>query len=107
MQNSSKSVPSKNALCGWLGTRPLKLGKLTMKKNCMGTILLSCLTPTLNGMDVSILPIVDLTILFLYILVISDRRFGEKSYLPRVQFTSLWLDLSKKIDKICKENPHW
>ena len=46
-----------------------------------GAILFPCFTPTSDGIVVSDLPIFNLTMLFLYILSIADRRFGGHPYL--------------------------
>ena len=50
-------------------------------RNNTGAMLSPCFTPTLNGIVVSDLPILNLTMLFLYILSIADRRFGGHPYL--------------------------
>ena len=50
-------------------------------RNNTGAMLSPCFTPTSNGIVVSALPIFNLTMLFLYILSIADRRFGGHPYL--------------------------
>ena len=50
-------------------------------RNNMGAILPPCFTPTQKGIVVSTLPIINRTMLFLYILSIADRRFSGHPYL--------------------------
>ena len=50
-------------------------------RNNTGAILSPCFTPTSKGIVVSALPIINQTMLFLYILSIADRRFGGPPYL--------------------------
>ena len=60
----------------WVSAKPM-----IKNKNNTGAMMSPCFTPTSNGIVVSDLPIFNLTMLFLNILSIADRRFGGHPYL--------------------------
>ena len=49
---------------------------ITKKRNRTGAMLSPCLTPTVNGIEVSILPIISRTFVFAYMRFIADTNFG-------------------------------
>ena len=63
---------------------------IIINKKSTGAMLSPCLTPTLNGIVVSILPIISLTTLFLYIRAIADCRLGGQPYFSKIRTISLW-----------------
>ena len=60
-----------------------------------GDMLSTLLTPTLNGMDVSIFPIISLTAMLLYIIMIAEQNRVGATYLDRLVTRSFWLEVSK------------
>ena len=72
------------------------------KRKSTSAMLSPCLTETLKGMEVSILPIINITKLSLYILTIADRNLGGQPYLPKIASISWWLDVSKYLTRSAK-----
>ena len=60
----------------------IRNGKITV------AMLSYCLTTTLKGMDVSILPIIRVTTVFLYILLIVENNRGGSAYLDGIVIRS-------------------
>ena len=60
-----------------------------------GDMLSTLLTPTLNGMDVSIFPISSLTAMLLYIIIIAEQNRVGATYLDRLVTRSFWLEVLK------------
>ena len=101
MQSSLNIFPYLKHFGLWLTIRPLERGELlclenvtllspflvlyfykvwenamTKNRKRTGAMLYTCLTTTLKGMDVSIFPIISLTTLFLYIVLIAEKKRG-------------------------------
>ena len=62
-------------------------------RNNTGAILSPFLKPTSKCIVVSNLPIINQTMLFLYILSIADHRFGGHPYLSITLMMKTWLDM--------------
>ena len=54
-----------------------------------GDMLSPCLTPTLKGMEVSSFPIISLTALFSYFLLVTEKNRGGARYLDMIAIRSL------------------
>ena len=57
-------------------------------RNSTGAMLSPCLTPTLNSMDVSTLPMMSLTKLLSYMHLIAERSIGGAPYFPSLVMSS-------------------
>ena len=76
----------------------IRNGKITV------AMLSYCLTTTLKGMDVSILPIIRVTTVFLYILLIVENNRGGSAYLDGIVIRSFWFEMSNDFTKYANTN---
>ena len=60
-----------------------------------GATLSPCFTPTSKGMDMSIFHMINLTLLSMYILLISEHNLGGQPYFLNISTIGLWLEVSK------------
>ena len=67
--------------------------------NSTGSMLYPCLVPTLKSMDVSILPMMRLTMLFSYMCLISEHSLGGAPYFPIMAMSIVWLEVSKSLTR--------
>ena len=113
MQNKPNSIPDEKVPGRWLTNCPVDLGELYLHANwdllspravhSSSSVLLKaiirnrnstramqypCLTPTLNSMDVSTLPMMSLTILLSYMCLIADHSLGGEPYFPSMAMIS-------------------
>ena len=58
-----------------------------------------CLTPTLKSMDFSTFPMMILTMLFLYMRLISEYSLGGEPYFPSMAMINAWLGVSKSLTR--------
>ena len=58
-----------------------------------------CFTPTSKDIEVSILPIINLTLLLLYICLIAEHSFGGQPYLRRISIKMMWFEVSKDLTR--------
>ena len=76
----------------------IRNGKITV------AMLSYCLTTTLKGMDVSVLPIIRVTTVFLYILLIVENNRGGSAYLDGIVIRSFWFEMSNDFTKYANTN---
>ena len=113
MQNKSNSIPDEKVLGRWLTNCPVDLGELYLhanqallssravhssssvlakaiikNRNSTGAMLYLCLTPNLNSMDVSNLPMMSLTVLLLYMSLIAECSLGGAPYFHSMAMSS-------------------
>ena len=65
------------------------------KRNSIGAMLSPCLTPTLKLMDVSILPMMSLTMLLLYMRLIAEHSIWGVPYFTSMEMSSALLEVSE------------
>ena len=58
-----------------------------------------CLTPTLNSIGVSTLPMLSLTMLLLYMRLIAEHSLGGAPYFSIMVMSSAWLEVSKDLTR--------
>ena len=64
-----------------------------------GAILSLFFTPALNGMRVSVFPMMSLTTLSLYIHLFEDCSLGGQPYRPKISIITQWLEVSKALTR--------
>ena len=114
MQNNSKIFPELKDFGLWLKIWPVERGKLLCLENVAfvrpffvhsfydvlkhsmmrnmnrtGYMLSPFLAPNLKGIGVSMFPIISLTTLVLYILLVAEKNQGGAPYLDRMSISSL------------------
>ena len=116
IQKYSHRVPCKNFFAGWIVIRPADFVELLCclnsiyvvlvpfcltvsakaimrKRESTGATLSPCFTPTSKGIEVSILPIINLTLLLLYIHLIAEHSFDGQPYLRRISIKMMWFEV--------------
>ena len=124
MQNISKRVPYEKVTGWWFTNFLVDLGDLALRanwallnpravhssssvlakaiirnRNSNGAMLSPCLTPNLNSMDVSILPMMILTTIFLYMRLIAKHSLGVAPYFPKLAMSNALLEVSKALTR--------
>ena len=70
---------------------------IIMNRKSTGAALSHCFTPTSKGMDMSIFPIISLTLLSVYILLIAENNLGGQPYFFNISNISLRLEASNAL----------
>ena len=68
-------------------------------RNNTVAIMSTCLTPTLESMDVSILTMIILTTFLSYINFLAEHSLGGAPYFPSMEMSNAWLDVSKTLPR--------
>ena len=71
---------------------------MTNKKSTDATMY-PCFTNTSKGMDMSIFPIINLTLLSVYILLITEHNLGGELYFFNIYTINLWLEVSNALTR--------
>ena len=72
--------------------------------NSNGAMLSLCLTPTLNSMGVSTLPMMSLAMPFSFMHLIYEHSLGGAPYFPSIATSSACLEVSKALTKSANTN---
>ena len=73
---------------------------ITSNRNNTGATISPCFTLTSKGMDVSIFPMISLTLLLLCILSISEQNFCEQLYFCNILTMRIWFQVSKALTRL-------
>ena len=72
------------------------------KSKSTGATMSHFFTPTSKVIEVSILPIINLTLLLMHIHLIAEHSFGGQPYLRRISIKRMWFEVSKALNRSAK-----
>ena len=72
---------------------------IMMNRKSTGATLYPCFTPTSKVMEMSIFPIISLTLLSVYIILIAEHNLGGQPYFFSISTISLWLEVSNALTR--------